>query len=113
MHLTLPQHRSRSPWQLGSTASLPVSLTVSLLSGLALGGCASPSTTPSWDAGFGDAVRTLQAGQLIAPDAPTRHGQATPPADGRSVGQALQRLQESHRNPPASHVLPTRPSHEP
>ena len=64
-----------------------------------LGGCAA-TTSPDWDARFGDATRILQAGQLIAPDAPLRHGQQVPPTDGRSVMEARQQMAESYRNPP-------------
>lgn len=73
---------------------------------LILGGCAT-SPSPAWDARFGEALRVLQAGQLIAPDAPTRHGQTVPPSDGRSVHEAMQRLTDSYRNPPATSVGPT------
>ena len=72
---------------------------------IGLGGCAA-TTTPAWDARFGDAVRMLQAGQLIAPDAPTRHGQTVPPVDGRSVGEAMHRFHESYRSPPPPQALP-------
>lgn len=75
--------------------TLPLTLTFTL----ALGGCAT-STSPEWDARFGDSLRILQAAQLIAPDAPIRHGQTVPPSDGRSVSEAMQRLNESYRSPP-------------
>lgn len=73
---------------------------------LILGGCAT-SPSPAWDARFGEALRVLQAGQLIAPDAPTRHGQTVPPSDGRSVHEAMQRLTDSYRHPPSTSVGPT------
>ena len=76
-----------------------IALPLALSSALALGGCAS-SGSPEWDARFGESVRILQAGQLIAPDAPLRHGQTVPPSDGRSVSEAKQRLTESYRSPP-------------
>ncbi|MEI6028038.1 MAG: hypothetical protein WCT47_15255 [Betaproteobacteria bacterium] len=76
-------------------ALVPLTLTVTL----ALGGCAT-SASPGWDARFGDSLRILQAEQLIAPDAPMRHGQTVPPSDGRSVSEAMQRLNESYRSPP-------------
>jgi len=83
-------------------ATLNITLVAS--GALALGGCAA-TTTPDWDARFGDSLRRLQAGQLIAPDAPARHGQTVPPTDGRSVVEALQRQVESYRSPPASNVI--------
>jgi hypothetical protein len=75
--------------------ALPLTLTITLT----LGGCAT-SSSPEWDARFGESVRILQAEQLIAPDAPMRHGQTVPPSDGRSVSEAMQRLTESYRSPP-------------
>ena len=72
---------------------------------VALGGCAATST-PAWDARFGDALPVLQAGQLIAPDATLRHGQTLPPVEGRSVSEAMHRLNESYRHPPPPQVLP-------
>ena len=69
-----------------------------------LGGCAA-TTSPDWDTRFGDSLRILQAGQLIAPDAPTRNGQTVPPTDGRSVSEAMHRQTESYRSPPTSNVI--------
>jgi hypothetical protein len=74
------------------------------LSAATLGGCAA-TTSPDWDARFGDATRILQAGQLIAPDAPVRNAQQVPPTDGRSVIEAQQRMTESYRSPPPSNVI--------
>lgn len=71
---------------------------------LALGGCAA-TASPEWDARFGDSVRILQAGQLIAPDAAARNGQTVPPSDGRTVSEAMHRQVESYRTPPASNVI--------
>lgn len=83
-----------------------LSITLLASGALALGGCAA-TTSPDWDARFGDSLRMLQAGQLIAPDAPARHGQTVLPTDGRSVSEALQRLTESYRSPPPSQVIPS------
>ena len=93
--------------QLPRLPLLPLLLTrtLPLVSCITLGGCAA-TTTPAWDARFGDTVRMLQAGQLIAPEAPTRHGQTVPPVDGRSVSEAMHHLHQSYRSPPPSQVLP-------
>ena len=79
--------------------SLRMALPITLTATLALGGCAT-SASPEWDARFGESLRILQAEQLIAPDAPMRHGQTVPPSDGRSVSEAMLRLTESYRSPP-------------
>lgn len=69
-----------------------------------LGGCAA-TTSPDWDARFGDATRILQAGQLITPDAPLRNAQQVPPTDGRSVMEARHQMTESYRSPPPNQVI--------
>ena len=99
-HPSMPCPKPRLP-----LLPLLLTRTLPLVGCMALGGCAA-TTTPAWDARFGDALRMLQAGQLIAPDAPTRHGQTVPPVDGRSVSEAMHRLHESYRSPPPSQVLP-------
>lgn len=61
-----------------------------------LAGCA--SSTPNYDARFGDAVR--QARQAMALN-PTPSATATPAvADGRSVQEATGRYHESFKTPP-------------
>lgn len=81
-----------------------IALPLWLVAAAALSACAT-SPSPDSDARFGEALRILQASQLIAPDAPMRHGQTVPPSDGRSVSEAMQRLNESYRNPPSSSVM--------
>lgn len=76
-----------------------IALPLWLVAAAALSACAT-SPSPDSDARFGEALRILQASQLIAPDAPMRHGQTVPPSDGRSVSEAMQRLTESYRSPP-------------
>lgn len=71
---------------------------------LALGGCAA-STSPDWDAQFGDSVRILKTQQLIEPVAAVRNGQTSPATDGRSTREAMDRHVESFRSPPASNVI--------
>lgn len=71
---------------------------------LALGGCAA-TASPDWDARFGDSVRILKAQQLIAPEAPARNAQATPPTDGRTAREAMNRHVESYRSPPPTTVI--------
>ena len=77
---------------------------LALASALSLAGCAATGS-PDWDARFGDSQRILQAGQLIAPDAPIRNGQTQPPSDGRTVSEAMHRQVESYRSPPTSNVI--------
>jgi hypothetical protein len=76
----------------------------SAVSLLVLGGCAA-SASPNWDAQFGDPSRMLKAQQLIDPDAPTRNAQATPPSDGRTTREAMDRHVESYRVPPPTTVI--------
>ncbi|OGB32995.1 MAG: hypothetical protein A3F78_21950 [Burkholderiales bacterium RIFCSPLOWO2_12_FULL_61_40] len=71
---------------------------------LILGGCAA-SGSPQWDAQFGDRVRSLNAQQLITPQAPTHNAQATPATDGRSAREAMSRHVESYRSPPPTTVI--------
>jgi hypothetical protein len=73
---------------------------------LGLVGCAA-TASPDWDARFGDSLRILQAGQLIEPDAPARHGQTLPPSDGRTVSESMHRHVDSYRRPPPSEALST------
>lgn len=77
-----------------------ISLTSCLLF---LGGCA--ATSPNWDSSFGDSVRTLKAQQLIDPQAPERNAQATPPTDGRTAREGMQRHVETFRNPPPTNII--------
>lgn len=52
---------------------------------LGLAGC---STTPDWDAGFGDTVRQARAAQLVDPDAASRS--ATPGGlDGKAIAGTM------------------------
>ena len=83
-----------------------IALPLWLVAAAALSACAT-SPSPDSDARFGEALRILQASQLIAPDAPMRHGQTVPPSDGRSVHEAMQRLTDSYRHPPSTSVGPT------
>jgi hypothetical protein len=71
---------------------------------LALGGCAA-TASPDWDARFGDSVRILKVQQLIEPEAPARNAQASPPTDGRTAREAMERHTESYRTPPPTTVI--------
>lgn len=71
---------------------------------VALGGCAA-TTSPEWDARFGDSSRALKAQQLIDPAAPSRNAQTTQSTDGRSVREAGDRYIETYRSPPPSNVI--------
>ena len=68
-----------------------------------LGGCA--STSPDWDARFGDASRQLRAQQLIDPNAPLRNQGAVMAADGRSTLEANERYVDSFKAPPTTNVI--------
>lgn len=103
MHATPSRHAVRPRFKPAlQTGTLRIALALPFV----LGGCAS-SPSPEWDARFGESLRLLQASQLIAPDAPTRHGQTLPPSDGRSVSEAMLRLTESYRSPTPSSALQT------
>jgi hypothetical protein len=71
---------------------------------LALGGCAA-TASPDWDARFGDSVRILNAQQLIEPEAPAQNAQTSPPIDGRTAREAMDRHVESYRSPPPTTVI--------
>lgn len=72
--------------------------TVAALSALAaLAGCA--SSTPGFDAHFGESVMQARAQQTVNPDAA---GNPDPVAglDGRAARSAMERYQESFKTPP-------------
>ncbi|MDE2394805.1 MAG: hypothetical protein KGL43_04055 [Burkholderiales bacterium] len=64
-----------------------------------LGACAA-STSPGYDARFGDAARALYAGQTIDPDAARRHAGILPPVDGRTTREVMDRALGSYKAPP-------------
>ena len=61
-----------------------------------LAGC---TTTPHYDAHFGDAVRQARSAMTIDPDAASRPGPA-PGMDGPAAQQAIGRYQDSFKAPP-------------
>lgn len=58
------------------------------------------TTTPVYDAHFGDAVRTVRAMQTLNPDASANADPVTG-VDARSATFALDRYNSSYRNPPS------------
>ena len=72
-----------------------------------LAGCG--STTPHYDAHFGEAVRTARARMTINPDAGRAEGTGADAAigmDGRSTRETMVRYERSFRTPPpASNVI--------
>lgn len=63
----------------------------------ALGGCMSSS--PIWDAHFGEAVKTVTQAQVIDPDA-GMHNPSKPGIDGRAANSAMGQYQKSFDSPP-------------
>ncbi|MGN6082316.1 hypothetical protein [Trinickia sp.] len=63
----------------------------------ALGGCM--TSTPIWDAHFGEAVRTVTQAQVIDPDAGTHHP-STAGIDGKAADSAMGQYQKSFETPP-------------
>lgn len=61
-----------------------------------LSACA--STTPEWDANFGNTVRTALAQQVLNPDA-SKNPDQVDGMDGRAARGALDRYQKSFRQP--------------
>lgn len=57
------------------------------------------STTPRYDARFGDAVREARAAMTINPDAPANPDPAAG-IDGQAASQAVARYQDSFKAPP-------------
>jgi len=64
-----------------------------------LAGCA--SSTPDYDARFGDAVRQAKAGMIINPGAGANPDQAAG-LDGSAAGEAMGRYHDSFRKPPSA-----------
>lgn len=81
-----------------TTKTLPARL-ATVLSCSVLAACA--STTPHWDARFGDSVRSLNAQQVVRPQAAVN---ADPVAgmDGRTARAALERYERSLPEPKAA-----------
>jgi type IV pilus biogenesis protein CpaD/CtpE len=83
-------------------ATAVIAIPALLLTGL-LGACA--STTPHYDAHFGEAVRQTLSAQVIDP----RAGESPDPVtgmDGGSSREAIQRYRESFKAPPpAANVI--------
>lgn len=65
----------------------------------ALGGCM--TSTPIWDAHFGEAVKTVTQAQVIDPDAGA-HNPSKPGIDGRAANSAMGQYQKSFDAPPAT-----------
>lgn len=65
----------------------------------ALGGCM--TSTPIWDAHFGEAVRTAMHAQIIDPDA-AQHVASSPGIDGKAAASAMKNYDKSYQNPPAA-----------
>ncbi|CAG9211908.1 tRNA delta(2)-isopentenylpyrophosphate transferase [Paraburkholderia tropica] len=65
----------------------------------ALGGCMTSS--PIWEAHFGEAVRTSMHAQIIDPDA-AQHVDVSPGIDGKAAAASIKRYTESYEKPPTS-----------
>lgn len=77
------------------TTLLPLTITA------LLAGCA--STTPHYDARFGDAVRSARIQMTINPDAgkaPGTGADAASGMDGRTTRHTMERYEQSYKNPP-------------
>lgn len=78
------------------------------LATLALASCAA-TTSPRYDARFGDSKRMLQAQQTLDPKAATRNAGQMVRSDGRTAAEANGRYVDSFKAPaaPASPTGPT------
>jgi hypothetical protein len=65
----------------------------------ALGGCMTSS--PIWEAHFGQAVRHSMQAQIIDPEA-GQHAASQPGVDGKSAAAAMDRYDKSFEQPPVS-----------
>ncbi|WP_321961862.1 hypothetical protein [Paraburkholderia sp. J7] len=65
----------------------------------ALGGCM--TSTPIWDAHFGDAVRTSMRAQIIDPDA-AQHASSPLSIDGKAADSAMTLYDKSYQQPPVA-----------
>ncbi|AXL53208.1 hypothetical protein DSC91_006520 [Paraburkholderia caffeinilytica] len=61
-----------------------------------LGGCM--SSTPIWDAHFGQAVKTVTQAQIIDPHA-AEHAQSAPGVDGKAAASAMDTYDKSFQQP--------------
>jgi hypothetical protein len=62
----------------------------------ALNGCM--SSTPIWDAHFGQALNAVKQAQIIDPDA-AQHAHAAPDMDGKSAVTAMDSYDKAFRSP--------------
>ena len=95
-------HPSTTGRQRKRSTAMP--LTAVLLVGLLSAGCTATGA-PEDELRFGTATRALRAQQFIAADAPTRHADTLPRADGRTMREAVDRQVDSFRKPPATHII--------
>ena len=80
--------------------NLPARLSRLAVTAAAAGVAGCMTTTPVYDAHFGDAVRTVRAMQTLNPDASANADPVTG-VDARSATFALDRYNSSYRNPPS------------
>jgi hypothetical protein len=73
---------------------------VTLACGLGLSLTACMTTTPVYDAHFGESVRTVRAMQTLNPDAPANYDPITHTDAGAAVA-AMDRYSKSYVSPPA------------
>ena len=88
-----PTAPSAQPPGRGGLAGLALGLTALV----ALGGCT--STTPNYDARFGEAVRQNRLAMTVNPDAGSNPNNASG-LDGASAHEAMNRYQSSFKTPP-------------
>lgn len=65
----------------------------------ALGGCMTSS--PIWEAHFGEAVRTSTQAQIIDPDA-AQHAASAQGIDGKAAASAMDLYDKSYQQPPVA-----------
>jgi hypothetical protein len=65
----------------------------------ALGGCMTSS--PIWEAHFGEAVRTSMHAQIIDPDA-AQHASSPQGIDGKAAASSMSHYDKSYQQPPAA-----------
>lgn len=76
---------------------------------LVLAGCAGSqpfgSSTPALDQQFGESVRQLRTAQTLDPDATARNLGRTTTLDGQAASQAVERYQDSFKEPPPTFTI--------
>ena len=79
-------------------------LFAAVLATLALAGCLA-TTSPAYDARFGDAMRAINSQQLIDASASVRNGDTLAATDGRTLREGADRHLGTYKLPPPTTII--------